>query len=148
MVTEKQKANLRHIKKGELSSEEARRRGSNGGKKSAETNKRRKTMREMMNLLLGLPVSDNNKAQMMNMGIKDTENMTNTMLVAVGLMKEAARGNPRAVEVLCGIAGDQFTIPTQEDEDETKAAIDNLKGFEIKFIDAGGQRDANNSSED
>lgn len=119
------------------SKDEVKRIASIGGKHSGETRRKRKTMREMMDLLLSLPVNETNKSAMKSMGIEGEENQTNTMLVAVGLLKRAVSGDPRAVEVLCGIAGDIFTIPSDQQEQESaKETMETLKDFEIQFVDA------------
>lgn len=106
--------------------EEARDGGRRGGKKSGEVRRQKKSMRELMNILLELPVSDKNKATMETLGIKDEQLQNNKMLVAVGLMKRAITGDPRAIEVMCGVAGEL------EKEDERQE----IQGITIKFEDA------------
>ena len=106
--------------------EEARNGGRKGGKKSGEVRRQKKSMRELMNILLELPVSDKNKATMETLGIKDEQLQNNKMLVAVGLMKRAITGDPRAIEVMCGVAGEL------EKEDERQE----IQGITIKFEDA------------
>lgn len=106
--------------------EEARSKGRNGGIKSGEARRAKKSMRELMNILLDLPVSDKNKAQMQTMGIESEELHNNKMLVAVGLMKRAMTGDPRAIEVMCGVAGELTGEPEKED----------VKGITIRFEDA------------
>jgi hypothetical protein len=50
--------NLKPFQKGQLSSEEAVKRGSNGGKKSAEARKTKKLFSDIFGALLELEVSD------------------------------------------------------------------------------------------
>lgn len=107
-------------------SKEARENGRKGGIASAKARKEKKSMRELMNILLELPVSDKNKATMETLGIKDEQLQNNKMLVAVGLMKRAITGDPRAIEVMCGVAGEL------EKEDERQE----IQGITIKFEDA------------
>lgn len=132
-VSEKSLANLQPITK-----ETARELGSRGGQKTAEKIRRQKNIREMMQLLLSLPVSDTNKARMETMGIKDQGDQNNKMLVAVGLLQRAITGDPKAIEVLCGIAGEEISNNDTE--------ISNYNNFEIKFVDAGeeDETDTNN----
>ena len=114
----------------------------------AATKKRKeqKTMREMMKMLLGLSVNDSNKAKLQSMGVANEEDQTNKCMVAVGLMRRAMTGDPRAVEVLCGIAGDIFTIDKNEQEEsEIEQTIKRLGSLEVKFVDASkGDKDENN----
>lgn len=117
-----------------------------GGRASAKKKKEQKTMREMMRMLLGLPVGDSNKAKLMTLGVANEEDQTNKCMVAVGLMRKAMTGDPRAVEVLCGIAGDIFTIDKNEQEEsEIEQTIKRLGSLEVKFVDASkGEKDENN----
>lgn len=141
--TPKALQNLKPVK----SKEEARERGRKGGIASGIAYRKKKTMRQMMQLLLSLPVSSSNKAVMQQLGIENEEDQNYKMLVAVGLMRRASTGDPRAVEVLCGIAGDIFTIPKDKEDDEAQEdAIDRLKDFEIKFVDASKEEKNNETN--
>lgn len=113
-------------------SEQARENGRKGGIASAKAKKERKSMRELMNILLELPVSEKNKANMETLGIKDEQLQNNKMLVAVGLMKRAITGDPRAIEVMCGVAG-ELTGETEKQEE--------VKGITIRFEDASKRED-------
>lgn len=113
-------------------SEQARENGRKGGIASAKAKKERKSMRELMNILLELPVSEKNKANMETLGIKDEQLQNNKMLVAVGLMKRAITGDPRAIEVMCGVAGEL----TGENEKQEE-----VKGITIRFEDASKRDD-------
>ena len=117
-----------------------------GGQASAKKKKEQKTMREMMRMLLGLPVGDSNKAKLKTLGVENEEDQTNKCMVAVGLMRKAMTGDPRAVEVLCGIAGDIFTIDKNEqEENEIEQTIKRLGSLEVKFVDASrGEKDDKN----
>lgn len=130
-VTEKSLANLRVP-----TSEQAREMGRKGGQAVQEKYRKQKNIREMMQLLLSLPVSDTNKAKMQTMGIQDEGDQNNKMLVAVGLLQRAITGDPKAIEVLCGIAGEQLDNDT---------SISNYNNFEIKFVDAGERNEDSNN---
>lgn len=110
-----------------------------GANATNQKKKEQKTMREMMKMLLGLPVSDDNKSELETLGIKGEDDKTNKCLVAVGLMKRAMTGDPRAVEVLCGIAGEVFQLDkTEQEENEINQTIRRLSSLEVKFVDASG----------
>lgn len=111
---------------------EAREAGRRGGIKSGEARRQKKSMRELMNILLDLPVSDKNKAMMQTLGVEQEELQNNKMLVAVGLMKRAMTGDPRAVEVMCGVAGEL------SGETERQEAVN---GITIRFEDASKRDD-------
>lgn len=104
---EKSQRNLKPIKKGELSSEEAKARGSKGGRASADAYKEKKKLRELCELYSELPVtSDKVRAIMAQMGISP-EDMTNKMEAVVGLFNKAAAGDVQAFNAIRDIAGEK-----------------------------------------
>lgn len=78
--------NLKPIKKGQLSSEEAKKRGSNGGKKSGEVRRARKTLREDLLVMLSTG---------------DTQERVN-----LALIKQALKGNVKAFAILRDTIGE------------------------------------------
>lgn len=78
--------NLKPIKKGQLSSEEAKKRGSNGGKKSGEVRRARKTLREDLLVMLSTG---------------DTQEQVN-----LALIKQALKGNVKAFAILRDTIGE------------------------------------------
>lgn len=78
--------NLKPIKKGELTSEEAKRRGANGGKKSGEARRARKTLKEDLLLMLSTG---------------DTQEQVN-----LALIKQALKGNVKAFAILRDTIGE------------------------------------------
>ena len=81
--------NLKKFKKGDVSHEEAVRRGSLGGKARAKNIKKRKTLKEMLEILLDKEIT-NNKG----------ETATTLEAISVSLIKKAMSGDVRAFEVL------------------------------------------------
>lgn len=75
---------------------EARERGKNGGIKSGEARRKKKTMKEQMNMLLN---SENDKVKetVKTFGIEDEE-INNQMGLMVGLYQSAMKGNVQAFE--------------------------------------------------
>lgn len=116
------------------STEEARRKGSNGGKRSGETRRQQKSMRELMKMLLALPATNKDKKKLDELGVEKSEQSQKT-LVAVGLLRQAQRGDPNAVKTLCGISGDIFTIPEDENNDASMNLMAELKNFKVEFVD-------------
>lgn len=78
--------NLRPIKKGELSKEEAKRRGSLGGKKSGESRRARKTLKEA---LLGLLSEGDIQDKMLH-----------------GLVVKAMKGDAAAAKLVAELIGE------------------------------------------
>ena len=107
-----------------------------GAEATNKKKKEQKTMREMMKMLLELDVKPSDKEKLEEYGVSENDH-NNKCMVAVGLMQRAMTGDPRAVEVLCGIAGDIFTIDkTEQEENEVEQTIKRLSSLEVKFVDA------------
>lgn len=79
--------NLKPIKKGELSKEEAKKRGSIGGKKSVEARREKKLLKEELMLLLA---QGNTQAK-----------------ISLALIEEAIKGNVKAFEVIRDTIGEK-----------------------------------------
>ena len=79
--------NLKPIRKGGLSKDEARRRGANGGKKSGESRRKRKALKEQLLLLL--------------------ETGDTAESVAAALIGKALSGDVRAFEVIRDTIGEK-----------------------------------------
>lgn len=78
--------------------EEARIRGAAGGRASGEARRRRKTLKENMDLLLSLNVSNpKDKAKLVKMGI-DAKDIDNAMLLTSALFLKAKNGDVAAAK--------------------------------------------------
>lgn len=78
-----------------------------GGKKSAERKRKRKALKEQMEMLLSLPLTDDKaKAQFKRMGI-DSDDMDNQMAMVVKTYLQAMKGNINAVNVIREIIGER-----------------------------------------
>ena len=95
--------NLKKFKKGDVSHEEAVRRGSLGGKARAKKIKERKTMKEMLEILLDKEIT-NNKG----------ETATTLEAISVSLIKKAMSGDVRAFEVLRDTIGQKPTDKVEQ----------------------------------
>ena len=108
--------NLKPIQKGELTSEEAKKRGSNGGIASGEARRKKATMRETLKMMLeDIPIDEENK-----------EKLTNRELATLGLLKGARLGNSSnyktILETLGELIVEENTSPTLKIE-----LVDNSK---------------------
>ena len=89
--------------------------GQKGGIASGESRQRRKRMREYMETVLDLPVSDKRKLnKLARMGIIPEE-INNEMLMTVGLWKKACDGDVAAVKEIRSIIGEDVNLPTGAD---------------------------------
>lgn len=80
----------------ELTEEKQREIASKGGKASVEARRRKKSLKEAMDLLLSLPLKDKKlRKQIEALGI-DPDDVDNQMVIAIAQWKEAAKGNPKA----------------------------------------------------
>lgn len=94
--------NLKPIKKGELSKDEAKTRGSKGGKRSAEVRREKKTMKEMLDYLLSKEITN-----------KKGEKATALEAIMTAAIKKAIQGDVRAAQFVRDTIGEN---PTQKIE--------------------------------
>lgn len=87
------------------SREEAVKNGRKGGKKSAEVRAQAKTSREIVEMLDGLPVTENNQAIMETLGIPE-DMRTRQTLRLLQLQKKAEQGDAQANKLLLEIRGE------------------------------------------
>lgn len=86
------------------SREEAVRNGRKGGKKSAEARRKKKMLKECMEVLLDLDIKDRDLLKEFEaMGIKDK---SNKMLIAFGLFNAAIGGNVKAFHEIRKLIGE------------------------------------------
>lgn len=89
-----------------LSNEEAKKRGSAGGKASAEARRKKKTIKETINLMLSMPIiNDKAKKQMKELGYTD-EDMINQTALVLAMYKKALNGDVNAFNTLSDRSGE------------------------------------------
>lgn len=87
------------------SGEEAARNGKKGGEASGVARRRKKALRDSLQLILDLDITDKRKrAKLKKMGVSE-DDMDNQMVVALAVFQEAAKGNMRAVSRIVDIVG-------------------------------------------
>lgn len=98
-----------------------------GGKKSAENKRKRKALKEQMELLLTLPLTDERaKKQFESMGI-DADNMDNQMAMVVKTYAQALKGNINAVNVIREIIGERVVeVNVNNNIDDKVKELDRL----------------------
>lgn len=110
-----------------LSTSQAREIGKKGGKKSVENKRKRKALKEQMELLLTLPLTDERaKKQFESMGI-DADNMDNQMAMVVKTYAQALKGNINAVNVIREIIGERVVeVNVNNNIDDKVKELDRL----------------------
>ena len=111
----KQEANLKPIGKGELSKEEAKRRGSLGGKASVEKRRKKRDPREAARYILGLAAKGQFAERLADLGVPENEG-TNLEALQAKLFSMAMAGNMDAYKELMKTAGHDFDENRKERE--------------------------------
>lgn len=110
---------------------EARESGKKGGIKSGQARRKKKSMKQAMNLLLSLPVSDENAQRLAQLGI-DVDDADNQMLMMVSMMQRAIKGNVTAAQFIANITGS--TAMTEAEREKIKLEKKRLKMEEQQLI--------------
>ena len=127
----------------ERTESEQREIASAGGKASGAARRRKKSMKQKMQLLLSLPAADNDQTELTTMGV-DPEDMDNEMVLVKALFLAAASGDTRAfdrIQDMLGksVAREELALKKQEakrkaasgeDTQAMKKAVELLGGIE------------------
>ena len=131
--------NLRPFEKGKVNREQAVEAGKKGGKASAEAKKRKKKLRELVEIFGELDVANDKVKNMMEqMGISP-EDMTNKMAAVVGVFKKAADGDVQAFNAIRDITGEK-----PKDEIDSKVATNvtvSYRKSDVKFASSEDEVD-------
>lgn len=99
---------------------------SKGGKASGVARRRKRTVKQAMELVMSLPVSDPKmKAKLKKMGI-DMDDADNQTAVAVGLMARAMKGDPKAAALMFEYLDDEHSNSNEQAESHN-ALIDAIR---------------------
>ena len=114
------------IPNSERTPSELRQMCSNGGKASGVARRRKKTLKQAVELAMSLPVSDKKiQAKLKKMGF-DTDDADNQMAVIVGLMGRAMKGDPKASALLFELLDDGNASGSEQTESHN-ALIDAIR---------------------
>lgn len=109
------------------SAEEAREKGRKGGIASGVSRRRKRALREAIDLYLSLPVTDSRrKKKLAEAGLED-DDIDNQMSIIMGLAKAAERGDSKAATALFNQIG-----PEQKED----SALEKLDEILEEFKDA------------
>lgn len=123
--------------------DEQRRIASEGGIASGAARRRKKSLKQKMQLLLSLPAADNDRTELSAMGV-DSEDMDNEMVLVKALFIAAAAGDTRAFDRIQDVLGrsvarEELALKKQEakrkassgeDTQAMKKAMELLGGIE------------------
>lgn len=112
----KREANLKPIQKGDLSTEELKKRQSNGGKKSGEVRRKKRDAREAARYILGLAAKGQFSENLEKLGVPEDER-TNLEALHAKLFSMAMVGNMEAYKELMKVAG--FDVEENRKERES-----------------------------
>ena len=88
----------------ERTKSEQREIASAGGKASGAARRRKKSLKQKMQLLLSLPAADNDQTELANMGV-NPEDIDNEMVLVKALFLAAAEGDTRAFDRIQDVLG-------------------------------------------
>jgi hypothetical protein len=92
----------------ERTEKELREQTRNGGIKSGEARRRKKTMREALEMLMyNAKLSETTKQMLQAEGIKDTESMNHQMVITRSLIAKAEAGDVQAYNAICAMIGEK-----------------------------------------
>ena len=105
--------------------EEKREIGIKGGKASGEARRRKKNMKECLQLLLSLDVKNPKvREQLAKLGIED-EQMTNEMAMMVSALNKATKGDIQAMNFVRDTSGQQ--VANKVEIDKIPKIVDDIK---------------------
>lgn len=112
----------------ERTKSEQREIASAGGKASGKARRRKKSMKQKMQLLLSLPAADNDQTELTTMGV-DPEDMDNEMVLVKALFLAAAAGDTRAFDRIQDVLGrsvarEELALKKQEAKRKAAAGTD------------------------
>lgn len=108
--------NLVPIDNTRYTQEERRERASKAGKASAEAKRKRKAIKETINLMLEMPVfNEKMKKQMQELGYVD-EDITNQTALVLAMYKKALAGDVNAFNTIADRSGEVITQKIEQKE--------------------------------
>ena len=126
----KQDANLKPFQKGDLTSEEAKKRGRAGGVKSGESRRAKRDAKSAIRYLLDLPPTTSIKANLVEMGFPVNE-QTNMAALQARLFAMAMSGNLEAYTALMRMAGYE---PEENRKDIAEIKPEYIEGLTFHYV--------------
>ncbi|MBR6171570.1 MAG: hypothetical protein IKQ49_00130 [Eubacterium sp.] len=102
------------------STEEAREIGKKGGIASGEARRRRKKLKEALEVLFATQTSDKLKAAFRKQGVEVPDDLTNEQALAISMMMKAIAGDARMVSLILDVTGEKTVDKLRKKEVELK----------------------------
>ena len=100
------KENLRNL--ADLTTEEQRKIASDGGKASVEARRKKKTMREALEMMLyHTELNEQTKQMLKAEGVKDADDFNHQMVITRSLIAKAESGDVQAYHAICSMIGEK-----------------------------------------
>lgn len=114
----------------ERSTDEAREISRKGGIKSGESRRRKRTIRDTMELLLVAPMSADETAELEKLGL-DCIDLDRRAMLAVGIYKKAVEGDSKAFTLISKMIHEnsQTQEEKEQDEKDRAATLDLLRSL-------------------
>lgn len=121
------------LKSEDLTSKELRNRASKAGKASAEARRKRKTMREALEMMMYHTELNEQTRQMLKAeGIKDADDFNHQMVITRSLIAKAEAGDVQAYNAICSMIGEK---PAEKIEMQGGVTTD----LKIRYIGDDGE---------
>ena len=118
------------LKAEDLTSEELRERASKAGKASVEARRKKKTMREVLEMMMyNVELSPALKQKLADEGIEEVE-MNHQMVITRSLIAKAEQGDVQAYNTICAMIGEK-----PADKLDLSGSLDSK--IEIGFVETG-----------
>ena len=138
--------NLKPIEKGQLSREEAKRRGRNGGKASGKARRERRALSDAFETLLSLPEAPGSVEELdeaLSAAELDAANLSMQDRIALNVMRKAQGGDMKAVEIIRDTVGEKpadrlevsATVSIERAADEIRALIERHREQQRRKLD-------------
>lgn len=109
-----------------LTSEEAREYGRRGGKKSAESRRKRKALKEQLELFLSLPLQNEEAKELLtNLGV-NVEDIDNQMAINLALCQKALKGDTKAYELIRDTIGEKPKEKISVENPQTTKVLESI----------------------
>lgn len=114
-----------NLKTRDLTKEEFAEMGKKGGVKSGEARRKKRAMKEQLNLLLSLPIKNNKmREQIKELGIED-DDLTNQMALIIAQYQKALKGDTQAFNTLRDTSGQ--VISNKVEIEQVPKIVDDIK---------------------
>ena len=130
-------ANTQNLLKGDEKHKFTPEEASKGGKKSAESRRRKKSMRESFETLFAMQTSDKYIKAFRKQGIDVPDDLTNEQALTLSMMAKSIAGDTRMASLVMGIMGEKHSDKLKERELEIKEKQANdLKSEALTRLDS------------